>query len=232
MPRHGAGSLRITQAVLDAYGPTCHLQGSTCTRIATTRDHLIPHSLGGPDELHNLRPACKTCNSRRGNRVLSGYGATITVVIGPPTAGKSTYVRDRAQLGDVVIDLDRIARALMPEAVETPSHTYPDHVRHVAIGARKAAIDRATRLVNGAHVWLIHANPAPADLDLYRFLRYELVVLDPGRDVVQARVEAERPGYTRAYVASWYARHGRLAAAPAPTPTPTPTTTPDPDADW
>lgn len=34
-------------------------------------DHLIPRSLGGPDEPWNLAPICRTCNSRRSNLPLN-----------------------------------------------------------------------------------------------------------------------------------------------------------------
>lgn len=34
-------------------------------------DHLIPRSLGGPDETWNVAPACRTCNVRRSNTPLA-----------------------------------------------------------------------------------------------------------------------------------------------------------------
>ena len=230
MPRRGAGSLAITRAVLEAYGTTCHL----CKRPgATSRDHLIPYSFGGTDDLNNLRPAHVRCNSKRSNRALNGYGATIRVVMGPPAAGKSTYVRDQASLGDVVIDLDRIARALMPEGVDLPTHVYPEHVRHVAIGARRAAIDRACRLTGtGATVWIIHADPSPDDLELYRFLRYDLVTIDPGRDVVERRAAADRPPEFRRHVARWYARHATPAALASTSAATTSVAVPTPTTYW
>lgn len=209
----GGGSKALTRLVLSTYGDTCHL----CRRPgATTKDHLIPYSLGGTDDLANLRPAHHKCNAKRGNRALNGWGADIRVVMGPPAGGKSTYVRERAGLGDVVVDLDALARALMPAQLDDRTHVYPEHVRHVAIGARAAAIDRATRLVGlGVTVWIIHADPSPEDLDRYHFLRYQVITVDPGRAVVEARVAAERPAYMAAYVPKWYARHAHTPSAPA-----------------
>ena len=32
-------------------------------------DHIVPHSLGGPDSLENSQTICRTCNIRKGNRV-------------------------------------------------------------------------------------------------------------------------------------------------------------------
>ncbi len=149
--RGGRSSSSLTAKVLEMYGPVCHLRMPGCLGVATTKDHLIPYSLGGRDTLENLRPACKPCNSKRQNRVMSGYGARINVLIGPPASGKSTYVLEHAKPSDIVIDLDVIARALMPIQQER-THVYPDYVRHVAIGARKAALDRATRLAVGCTV--------------------------------------------------------------------------------
>lgn len=45
----------------------CHLCGMGG---ADTADHLIPHSKGGTDDLHNLRAAHRFCNVSRGARGL------------------------------------------------------------------------------------------------------------------------------------------------------------------
>lgn len=202
--RGGRASSGLTALVLATYGNACHLRMPGCLNVATTKDHLIPWSLGGPDTLENLRPSCKRCNSKRQNRVLSGYGATIKVLIGPPAAGKTTYIQQHATPADVVIDLDAIARALMPVQQES-THVYPDYVRSVAIGARAAAIERAVRIANTCTVWIIHAVPHPNQLAEYRALRYEIITIDPGREVVEQRVRTMRPRYVWPIVAKWYA---------------------------
>lgn len=35
--------------------------------VLMTRDHIIPKSLGGVDDLANLRPCCQICNGERGS---------------------------------------------------------------------------------------------------------------------------------------------------------------------
>ena len=220
----GRAGVSLTRLVIDTYGGVCWLNLPGCTKVATTKDHVIPFSHGGDDSIDNLRPACKKCNSKRRNLSISGMGGvTVKVVIGPPAAGKTTYIETHAKPADVTIDLYAIARALMPIAPKT-SHVYPPHVRHIAIGARKAAIERATRLTERVTVWIIHAIPTPDQLAEYRGMRYEIVTVDPGREVVDSRARIERPAFMHKQIGRWYdqaAALERAAQGPAsPSPSP------------
>lgn len=66
---------------------------SAADRMFNTRIPTIPEHVLHPPDLRPSRPE-------------------LEIVCGPPCAGKSTYVRERAQLGDVVIDLDDILDGL------------------------------------------------------------------------------------------------------------------------
>lgn len=204
--RSGRASSELTALVLATYGDICHLKLPGCSTRATTKDHIIPYSLGGDDSLENFRPACRPCNSKRGNRVMGGaFGAIVKVVIGPPAGGKTTHIAEHSTMHDISIDLDAIARAIMAVQPEQ-THTYPAHIRHVAIGARKAAIDRATRLRERCTVWIIHAVPSAEDLALYRSMHWQIITCDPGRDVVLERCRRLRPDYIMPAVDKWYAQ--------------------------
>jgi 5-methylcytosine-specific restriction endonuclease McrA len=39
----------------------------------TTRDHFLPKSAGGSDDLGNLVPCCSQCNHAKGDRMLEEY---------------------------------------------------------------------------------------------------------------------------------------------------------------
>lgn len=114
------------------------------------------------------------------------------VVSGPPCAGKSTYIRDNAKTGSVVIDLDRIALSLTTE--DTQHHDYSDLVKGVAIAARRAAIAKALPLSQALDVYLIDTDPTRESMELYARYRAKWVRLDPGYKTVIERISKERPG--------------------------------------
>jgi HNH endonuclease/AAA domain len=206
----GRRAQALTRAVLERDGYRCVY----CGGPATTADHIVPRSAGGTDSMDNLRAACRPCNSSRGDGATGDgrYGATTTVVIGPPGAGKSTYVQTHAMPGDVLVDLDRIAGALSAIPLEDP-HDYPEHLAHVAIGARTEAIRRATRLREGVRVWVIHSHPDPDTLAAYRQSGFTIVTVDPGPETVAERMDT-RPARSRAAAARWYSTPDPGVATP------------------
>lgn len=56
----------LRDQVMARDGHRCVECGST---YDLTLDHILPWSLGGPDTEENLRVLCRSCNSRKGDRV-------------------------------------------------------------------------------------------------------------------------------------------------------------------
>ena len=54
---------RVLPAIMRRYGDRCFY----CPGPAETRDHYVPRSKGGSNDLDNLRPACRPCNSIKGD---------------------------------------------------------------------------------------------------------------------------------------------------------------------
>lgn len=205
----GAYAARLVAATLAEYGTTCHLCGA---EGATSADHLIPRSRGGPDTLDNLRPAHLSCNKRRGDMTLDEWRAVndsattgFVVVIGPPGAGKTTHVHAQARRGDLVIDLDALAVALQPPGADTHDHTA--RVLAVAQAARHAAIRAADRARAAGRVWIIDTHPPPERMAEYDQRGWRVVVVDPGHDTTVARARAAgRPPRALSAIERWY-RH-------------------------
>lgn len=140
----------------------------------------------------------------------------LTVVIGPPAAGKSTWVREHAKPGDVVLDYDVLAVALTAPGGDP--HDHAPAVATVAKAARAAALEAALKLVRTADVYVIHSSPGRQRMAEYEAMGARIVTVDPGRDVVRAQAKGKRP--QRMYVAidEWYRNHApdqRKAALPA-----------------
>jgi hypothetical protein len=130
----------------------------------------------------------------------------LTVVIGPPAGGKSTWVLEQAKPGDIVVDFDRLAVALTGPGGD--SHDHPGPVAAVARAARTAAIEAAIRQAKTTDVYLIHSSPGQQRMAEYRSLGAKVVTVDPGRDVVRERCKTERPQRMFTVIDEWYREQG------------------------
>lgn len=144
-----------------------------------------------------------------------------TVIIGPPCAGKSTWVRQHAKPGDIVIDFDLLAQALTVDDPRRHPHEHPGPVQVVTKAARNAAIDAAARLTTG-DAYVIHSSPSAARLAEYARLDARIVTIDPGREVVFARVSRERPHRMLGAAQQWYAQRDARTQSGASQPGPRP----------
>lgn len=118
------------------------------------------------------------------------------VIIGPPCAGKSTYVDENRENGDVVVDFDKLCKALGSD----DEHAAPEHIKQAGFKARSAVIKYLTDNTD-ANGWVIHSSPAEWQLDAYKDA--DVVVIDPGIDECLRRAE-ERPPGTVDVIKEWY----------------------------
>ena len=125
----------------------------------------------------------------------------IHIITGPPCAGKSTYVREKAKSGDLRVDYDLIAQALGAEN----SHAAEGIVKQAAFDAREGAIRTALKNAD-AESWIIHTSPSAEHMKLYEEAGADVVALDPGYDVCMERAKQdERPQQTIDGIEKWYA---------------------------
>lgn len=121
----------------------------------------------------------------------------ITLVVGPPTGGKSTWVRDHAQPGDVIVDFDTIAQTLGSPV----THDHPDHIVAITLEAHQAALRAIWRDDVGLTVWHVSANPRAT----VKYPYDKLVTCQPEWDVVAERLTlAQRPAGVWELARSWY----------------------------
>ncbi len=193
---------KIRLQVLERDGYTCQIHSNRCTRTATQVDHIVPVTKGGAKyDPNNLRASCKNCNLGRIDRTRGDAWQTgpthITLIMGPPAAGKNTYVQQHAQPGDLIVDYDAIATSLGADPHQR------GHDLHPAINAARNAILRQLRRgeTGATRAWILSANPE-ADR---RFPYHSVITVDPGID--QVLENARRAGRPRDYIDAinrWY----------------------------
>lgn len=200
---------------------TCgRLEGNTSLLVA---DHVIPHRGDPAlfwDE-GNVQTLCKPCHDKvkqreeRLGRSIDGIGhnggppllsggmarpawfrrvhVPLTIVCGPPGAGKSTYVRDRASFNDRVICFDEIAERVVgrsgaerPQASLTVSQIADVlRVRNEALGDLMRRSSRS----EWASAWLILTEPKAEHRTWWAdTLGAEIVVLATPADECRRRI--------------------------------------------
>ena len=126
------------------------------------------------------------------------------VIIGPPCAGKSTYVREHAKDGDVRVDFDELAQALGAKPRE-----YSGHPVKAAFQARNAVISYV--LENECEAWVIHTKPTPEQLTAYEKAGAEIIELDTDFETCMERAETDgRPQEVVDVIRDYFGKENRM----------------------
>lgn len=168
---------RIRAKVIATWGNRCWLGMPGCSITATEDDHIIPFSHGGKDTVANLRRACKHCNAMRQDRVLSGYGATMHVVIGPPRADFGMAMQSMLRRDSIVVSFDSLLRDLCPTQSKAT-----DGLRLAAAMAWDGAARTLAKSSEPLDVWLVRTLPRsrrhPDMLSEWIALDYDVHVIE------------------------------------------------------
>lgn len=134
----------------------------------------------------------------------------ITVITGPPCSGKSTYLRQHAQPGDLTLDYDQLCQALGGTLYG------PDEwLREVTAAAWAAAVTRTLTAHRGHQAWIIDARPRPDRLAAYQRAAAKIINLTASRDELHRRATADsRPDGDHDRIDQWFASQRSAAVRP------------------
>lgn len=206
MPSHwndqrlrGSAAVKQRQRRLNIYPICAHCRDEGVTKLTDEIDHIIPLGQGGEDTDENCQGLCfhhhrlKTATED----VAHGGAAThpdwlkpsvipLTIITGPPCAGKTTYLELHAGPNDITIDLDGILTELKPGYRHWTGGSGGELLTR-AIRTRNAILGSLSRQDSG-RAWFIVSAPHPKERDWWqRKLGGTIVHLHPGVDECKRR---------------------------------------------
>src|SRR5579875_2707438 len=125
----------------------------------------------------------------------------VTLVVGPPCAGKTTWTAQHAQRGDLIVDWDQLAI----EAGSPVAHDHPDRYR-AAANARRSELEQHVAEMRDGRAFVIRTAARLAErLRLADQLGAHIEVIDPGVQVCLERAAADgRHPDVDAAILRWY----------------------------
>lgn len=165
---------------------------------ATEVDHVIPKSKGGTDDDSNLQAICSPCHATKSQQEMGKPAARpefrhkplipVTVVCGPPGAGKVEYIRERATADDLVLDLDEIQSRIGGK----PRYAYGTEYLDAAIGERNRRLGALARPSRYRKCWLIVGAPTKRERRHWQEqLNADVVLLKPTMAECMARISLD-----------------------------------------
>lgn len=70
MASEGSHTFGEWELLKKQYGYTCLACGKKPPEITLSEDHIIPLSRGGSDYIENIQPLCRSCNSKKYNKII------------------------------------------------------------------------------------------------------------------------------------------------------------------
>lgn len=160
-----------------------------------------------PDNIMLVHHACHNrIHNKLGNKSKGVY-----IVYGSPCSGKSTYVRDNAEIGDLIVDMDSIWECISG----CGRYVKPNRLKDNAFAVRNLLIENIKlRVGSWCNAYLIGGYPFTNERErLATQLGAKVIYIDTPKDVCIARLESNPQGRNvsewRQYIEDWWEKAQR-----------------------
>lgn len=146
--------------------------------ISLNPDNIMIVSIKSHNEIHN----------RWGGRI-QPYQRKVYYVYGAPCSGKSTFVKDNMQVGDLVYDIDRLWQALSGQ----PEYIKPNSIKDVLFSVTRTVIDSINmRQGTWQNAWVIEGGALVGDRKRrIETLGAESIFIDTDKETCLQRLTAD-----------------------------------------
>jgi hypothetical protein len=154
----------------------------------------------------NIALVHHACHNRIHDKLGLTYTKQVFLVYGSPLSGKTTWVRENMNRGDLVIDMDNIWECISGQ----PRYVKPPRLKQIAFAVRDELIDMArTRRGNWLNCYIIGGYPLISERErLCRSLGAREVFIDVPKDECIKRLrqsDRDTPEYKK-FIDDWWER--------------------------
>lgn len=138
----------------------------------------------------NIKIICRRCHDKEHRRFEFGGGHDVYIVYGSPCSGKSTYVNQVSQRGDLIVDFDAIMKAISG----CEYHHHLNALKKPAFAVRDVLLEQVRMRVGGWHdAYVIGGYPRKLQREqLATKLGAELIYIETTRERAKLTAQASR----------------------------------------
>lgn len=160
-----------------------------------------------PDNIDLVHLKCHNkIHNRFGGRIKT-WQRKVYYVYGAPCSGKSTFVRENMQRGDLVCDIDRLWQAVSGQ----PAYVKPNELKQIVFNVRNSLLDGIkTRAGNWQTAWVIEGGALIGDrMRRIETLGAESIFIDTPKEVCLERLASDDSRQTvqaewGGYIEQWF----------------------------
>ena len=177
------------------------------------KKHLTDETLNDPSvalDPDNIEVLCQRCHNIEHERTFGSKKRQVFLVYGPPLSGKTTYVLQHAGSEDLIVDLDRIAKAIGNSSLYERS----DGIKAAVFLVRDTLYDHVrTRGGKWPTAWIIGGFPRKDDRErIASRLGASIIKIEATEEECLARLyeNDSRPLIWEEYIRNWFRDAGAV----------------------